>query len=82
MPDSENTPTPRGLYIGRLDTVGRVRRELVKLYKAARRGELDIADASKLGNLLFLAARLLEGQELEARVARLEQAEPRREPWR
>jgi hypothetical protein len=55
-----------------LDTVGAVRREICRLYKLARLGDVSVGDASKLGNLLFLAARLIEGQELEERVEALE----------
>lgn len=81
MAKSGSTPSPPKAKprCGRLNTVGRVRRELIRLYKEARNGELDVNDASKLANILFLAARLLEGQELEARIAKLEAD---REPWR
>ena len=77
-PPSPPKPKPR---CGRLNTVGRVRRELVRLYKEARAGTLDVNDASRLANILFLAARLLEGAELEARIAKLEaDRDPRVKP--
>lgn len=60
---------PRG---ARLDSVRSVRREIARLYREARAKQLDVADASKLGNLLFLVGRLIEGQELEARISALE----------
>src|SRR5688500_7543745 len=56
----------------RLDTLVRVRRELTRIYTAARDGERDVADASKLGNLLGLLGRMIEGGELERRIEALE----------
>ncbi len=55
----------------RLDTLDRVRRKLV-VTLAAKAGDRDVADASKLANILATIARLLEGPELHARVAALE----------
>lgn len=66
----------RGPYFGPLDTVARLRRELVKLYKAARRQEVDVGDASKLANILYMAARLVAGLEIEKRVEALEKGRP------
>ncbi len=74
-------PTPRrppALYVGRLDSLGAVRREAARHYPAARRGALDPQDASRLASVLALIARLIEGSDLERRVAALEAA---REPW-
>jgi hypothetical protein len=34
---------------------------------------VDVASASRLANILAIAGRMLEGQELDDRVARLEQ---------
>lgn len=79
----QNTAPPPGAkkrYIGRLDSVGGVRREICRLYRDARRGDLNVADASRMANILALAGRLLEGQELEERVKKLEEAP--QEPWR
>jgi hypothetical protein len=61
------SPTPR------LDTIAKVRREAAKLYNQARRGEISASDASKLGSLLALIARLIEGGELERRLVALEE---------
>ena len=63
------TPTPR------LDSLDKVRREAARLYNQARRGEISASDASKLGNLLALIGRLIEGGELERRLAALEAQE-------
>jgi hypothetical protein len=70
-------PSPGG-FTYRLNTVAGVRREICRLYREARTGGIAVADASRLGNLLFLAARLLEGQELDARVRALEEIETKR----
>jgi hypothetical protein len=57
----------------RLDTLDRVRRELVKVYRDARDGKRDVSDASKLGHLLVAIGRLIEGSDLERRLEALEQ---------
>ena len=62
--------TPRA---GRLETSPRVRRELARVYADARQARLDPRDASRLANVLAILARLIEGGELEARLAELEQ---------
>ena len=59
----------------RLDTLVRVRRELTRIYTSARDGERDVSDASKLGNLLGLLGRMIEGGELERRIEALEVAQ-------
>jgi hypothetical protein len=56
----------------RLDTLPRLRREIVELYHEARAGRLNPQAATRLGWLLVAAAKLIEGGELEARVAELE----------
>ena len=50
----------------------RVRRELARLYGEARHGQLDALEASRLGNLLAIIGRLIEGSDLEQRIAELE----------
>jgi hypothetical protein len=62
----------------RLDSLDRVRRELVKIYRQGRDGERDVSDASKLANILTMIARILEGSDLEKRIAALEQAKEQR----
>jgi Trm5-related predicted tRNA methylase len=56
----------------KLDTVIRVRRELAKVYREARAGTLDVADASKLANILQIMGRMIETSEIEARLTVLE----------
>ena len=59
--------------MGALDTLGQVRAEAARLYRAGRRGELPAQDAGRLATVLALVAKLIEGGELEARMARLEE---------
>jgi hypothetical protein len=63
--------TPRA----RLDSLQRVRLEMVAIYRAARDGERDVGDASKLMNMLALIGRIIEGGELEQRLEALEKAQ-------
>ena len=58
----------------RLDTLPWVRRELARIYTQAREGERNVADASKLAHMLSLLGRLIEGAELEERIAKVEAA--------
>ena len=62
-------PPPRR---ARLDTMARVRRELARVYREARAGALDVADASKLANILQIMGRMIETSEVEARLDVLE----------
>jgi hypothetical protein len=64
------SPLPR---VGRLDSLPRVRRELARVYADARQSRLDPQAASRLANVLAILGRLIEGGELEARLAELEQ---------
>jgi hypothetical protein len=45
---------------------------VARVYLAARDGERDVADASRLANMLSIIARTLEGAELERRIGALE----------
>ncbi|WP_418646875.1 hypothetical protein ACNQFN_14815 [Thauera butanivorans] len=47
--------------------------ELARLYRAAKAGDMAVADASRLANILQILARLIEGADLEKRIAALEQ---------
>ena len=59
-PFAEEWEVGRRPTIGKLDTPGRIRREMVRLYRDARLGALDVGSASKLANILFLALRAME----------------------
>jgi hypothetical protein len=66
---------PRGRSRLRLDSLDRVRREMAKLYRAAAYDRTrDVNDASKLAHILTMIARILEGSDLEKRIAALEAA--------
>jgi hypothetical protein len=56
----------------KLDTMLRVRRELTRVYREARVGKLDVANASKLANILQIMGRMIESSDIEARLAVLE----------
>ena len=80
MDHSRNEETFAGSGLGedppprraRLDTMARVRRELARVYREARAGRLDVADASKLANILQVMGRMIETSEVEARLDALE----------
>ncbi len=58
--------------IGRLNTVGGVVGEMARVYRQARRGELDTVDGSRLVNMLREIRVALEMSELERRLEALE----------
>lgn len=67
--------TPPGVRVGPLETAADVRRELGRLYRAARQCSgpaPDAATAAKLGYLLQVIGRSIEGCELERRIIELE----------
>lgn len=49
-----------------------VRRELARLYRDARGKRMDVADASRLANILQILGRAIETSDLEARVIEVE----------
>lgn len=72
-PDDPATTTPRGRpYIHRLHNAHGIRRELAALYRAARLGDVDPGDASKLGSLLGLMLRAVETTDIEQALAEIE----------
>lgn len=75
-----NPPTPkiRAQRVGRLHTVGHIVSEMGKLYRQARCGEINSADASRLASILALMRQGLEASELERRLAALENGEVER----
>jgi hypothetical protein len=56
----------------KLTSVRDVSAELAKLYREARAGKVEVADASRLANILSIVARILSDSELEARIEALE----------
>jgi hypothetical protein len=55
-----------------LKAIDDVKAELARLYREGKAGRREIADVSRLANVLALLGRLIEGADLEARVAALE----------
>ena len=64
----------RKVRIGRLTTVGQVAAELGRLYRQARRGDVAVADASRLATILAAMRQCLEASELERRITEMEAA--------
>ena len=62
--------------IGRLDTVGGVVTELGRIYRLARRSELDMADAKALTYVLREIRCALEASDIERRLEALEASNP------
>ena len=58
--------------VGSLDTVGGVKTELGRLYRSARRGDLDTADAHRLARILAVILACIQGHEVEQRLEALE----------
>ena len=72
--DSAGPPAPPRRTRLRLDSVDRVRRELIKLYRQGRDSEREADDVAKLAGVLGIVGRLVESDELEARLDALERA--------
>ena len=56
----------------KLATAEDVKRELGRIYRQARTGEMDVQDVSRMANVLQIMSRLIETAELERRLERLE----------
>jgi hypothetical protein len=56
------------------ETVGQVAAELGRLYRQARRGDVAVADASRLATILAAMRQCLEVSEVESRIAAMEAA--------
>ena len=67
--------------IGPLNTVGGVVTELGRVYRLARRSELDMADAKALTYVLREIRCALEASDIERRLEALEASNPAG-PWR
>lgn len=68
--EPQSTPRMRKIV---LTKVAHVRAELGKLYTEARHGLIDVADASKLANMLGILHRILADSDLEQRITALEE---------
>ena len=78
--EAKRTEAPRrGPYVTRkLDSLEGIRKEVLRLYKDARRGSLDTLDCYRMATVLGMAAKLLESSELEDRVNQLEKRSERK----
>ncbi len=65
-PEINRHPTPR------LGTAAEVRMEMARLYRDARGGQIEMADATKLAYILTQLATLMRIDDLEQRTAALE----------
>ena len=74
------TERKRAVQIGRLHTVGHVVTELGRIYRLARRGEMEINQAKSLTYVLREIRCALEASDVERRLEELEEALPSK-PW-
>ena len=56
----------------KLSTADDVRRELARLYRDGKSGQRDVADVSRLANVLNILSRCIETSDLERRIGELE----------
>ncbi len=56
----------------RLHDLKSVKQELGHLYRQAKLGYIDVQDASRLANILQILARIIQGTDIEERLAALE----------
>jgi len=61
------------LRVGRLNTIGNVRHELGRVYRAARREEMDSLDASRLAAILKVVIECIRAHDFEDRLGALEE---------
>ena len=59
-----------------LKSLDDVKRELAKVYREARNAKIETQDLGRFSNCLAILARIIEGSDLEARIAKLEEAKP------
>lgn len=65
-PEINRHPSPR------LGTAAEVRMEMARLYRDARAGRVEVADATKLAHILTQLATIMRIDDLEQRTAALE----------
>lgn len=74
-PPSGGQEPPSRLRL-KLATADDVRRELARVYREARAKRLDVADASRLANILQILSRCIEVGDLEETIRKLEGLQP------
>ena len=60
------------LRVGQLHNVGGIVKELGRLYRSARKGEVDASDASKFAQILNIMRQCVEASDIEKRLKVLE----------
>lgn len=70
--DSSDGTQPGPRLRLKLKTLDDVKAELARLYREGKAGRRDVAEVSKLANVLSILGRLIEGVELAARIEALE----------
>lgn len=65
-------PLRRKAFRAKLNTVRDVQNQIARLYREARSGTIKVEDASRLANVLAILGRMIEGGEVEDRIAALE----------
>jgi len=58
--------------VGRLNSIGDVQHELGRIFRSARREELDTLDASRLASILKIIIDAIRASDIEDRVVALE----------
>ena len=72
-PDTPSPPPPKGRAVRlRLGSIGDVRREMGKLYREMRGGQIDTAKGCKLAFVLQSLGKLVEVETIERRLDALE----------
>jgi hypothetical protein len=67
---SKNVSTlPR---VGHLSTLGEIRREMVRIYRAVRRGDIESQEGTRLIYMLQAVGKLIDGSDLSKRLDDLE----------
>lgn len=61
-----------------LRNLDEVQRELARLYRDMRSGQIETQDGSRMANVLQILARVIDGGQIEQRLAALEEADRRR----
>ncbi|TSA15028.1 MAG: hypothetical protein D4R79_02000 [Comamonadaceae bacterium] len=72
---SSDATDPPGRLRLKLVTADDVRRELGRIYREGKSGQRDIADVSRLANVLQILNRCIEAGDLERRIEALETTE-------
>lgn len=76
--DSSDAADPPGRLRLKLKTMDDVKAELARLYRQGKAGRRDVAEVSKLANVLSILGRLIEGVDLAARLDALEEGAKKR----